>query len=227
MPGAFKYRSAFHASRRPAFRQRRLVTQTGEHVEQGSLVVVREAHAVGRDDRHVVGRGERTERPVVRLLVAQEVALQLDVDVRAAEGADEAIEQAANAVVGGVERRPARKHDEPARVAVESLDRQRALTLRRAELHPRDETAKVAIALLRSDEHRQAPQPGRPRPRRTTAPRRRPSAPHRQLGSDNGAKAGTAGGKVKPGDARDVVAIEQRQRGIPKGRRTLDESFGQ
>ena len=48
--------------------------------------------------------GETDERVVVALFVAPQMALQLDVDAVAAEDADEAIEQAADAVPPAVER---------------------------------------------------------------------------------------------------------------------------
>ena len=73
--------------------------------------------------------------------------LQLDVHPIAAEDADEAIEQAADAVPPAVERRAAGKRHEPGGAAVQLLERQRPLAFRRAQLHARHEPAQVAIAL--------------------------------------------------------------------------------
>ena len=85
-----------------------------EHVEERPLGRRREPDAVGRDDRHVEGRGQIDERLVVGFFVAAEVTLQLDVHAVAAEQADEAIEQAADAVAAAVERRAADERDEAA-----------------------------------------------------------------------------------------------------------------
>ena len=71
--------------------------------------------------------------------------LQLDVDAVAAEDADEAIEQAADAVPPAVERRAAGQRDEPGGAAVQLLERQRAFAFRRAQLHARDEPAEVPV----------------------------------------------------------------------------------
>ena len=84
-----------------------------------------EADAVGRQRRHAERRGQADERLVVALLVAAEMPLQLDVHAVAAEDADQAIEQAADAVPPAVERRAAGKRDEPGGAAVQLLERQR------------------------------------------------------------------------------------------------------
>ena len=77
----------------------------------------------------------------------RQMPLQLDVDAVAAEHADEAIEQAADAVPPAVERRAAGERDQPGGAAVELLERQRALAFRRAHLHARDQPAEIAVAL--------------------------------------------------------------------------------
>ena len=117
-----------------------------EDVEQRPLGRRREADAVGDDGRHAERGGERDERGGVGFFIAAEMALQLEIDVAAAEDADEAIEQPAHAVAPPVERGAPREHDEPARAAVELLERQRALALRRAQLHPRDQPAEISVA---------------------------------------------------------------------------------
>src|SRR5206468_511394 len=95
------------------------------------------------------GRGERDERLVIRFLVAPQMPLQLDAHVIASEEADDAIEQAADAVAPAVERRAADERDEAARAAVELVERQRALAFRRAHLHARDQPAEILVTLSR------------------------------------------------------------------------------
>ncbi len=70
------------------------------------------------------------ERLVVRLFVAEQVALQLDADVRGAEHADQPIDQAADAERAAVERGPPDQRHQAADVAVELLERERPLPLR-------------------------------------------------------------------------------------------------
>ena len=101
----------------------------GEHVEERPRRRRREADAVGGDGGHAKRRRQRHERGGVGFFVAPEVPLQLDVDAVAAEDADQAIEQAADAVAPAVERRAAGERDEPARAAVEVVERQRAFAL--------------------------------------------------------------------------------------------------
>ena len=76
------------------------------------------------------------------------MALQLDVQVPAAEHADEAIDEAADAVPATGERGAAGERDEPADMAVQIVERERAFALRRAHLHARDQPAEIAVALL-------------------------------------------------------------------------------
>ena len=104
-----------------------VVVNAGEDVEKRPRGRRREADAVGRERRHAEGRRQADERLGVALLVATEMALQLDVHAVAAEHADEAIEQAADAVPPAVERRAAGQRDEPGGAAVELVERQRAI----------------------------------------------------------------------------------------------------
>ncbi len=83
--------------------------------------------------------------------------LQLDAHVLPPEQTDDAIQQAADTVAGGIEEGAAGKRDEPGRVAVELVERQRALALRRAHLHLRDEAAQILVARPAFDERRQSP----------------------------------------------------------------------
>jgi len=131
----------------------RVMVNAREDVEQRPLDMRREPHAVGRDRRNAECRREADERLRVALLVAAQMTLQLDVHVGAAEHADEAIEQSAHAVPADVERGAAGQGDEPARVPVEIVERQRAFALTtpprrrarwgrrgvRAHLHARDQ----------------------------------------------------------------------------------------
>ena len=147
--GALRYRSAFGASRRPACGEIRVVVNAREDVEQRTPIRRREADAAGRQDRHAKRRRQFDERLVVRVFAAPAVALQLDEQVPAAEQADQAIDQAADAVPISAERGAAGQRDEPADMAVQILERQRAFAFWRAHLHARDQPAEVAIALLR------------------------------------------------------------------------------
>ena len=104
---------------------------------------------------HAKRRRQLDERLVVRVFVAPAVALQLDEQLLAAEQADQTVDEAADAVPMPAERRAAGQRDQPADVAVQILERQRALAFRRAHLHARDQPAEVAISLLRFAENGQ------------------------------------------------------------------------
>ena len=210
-------------------RDRRLVAQAREHVEQRTLGLGREPHTAGGQKRHAIGRGERHERLVVRLLVPQPMPLELHEGPRPPEQPDDAIEQAAHAVVRRVQRRAADERDEPLRAAFEILERERTLALGRAHLHPRDEPAQVAIPLARRDEHGEPPE--KRRVRRMAADSGRLGAghapgAHRQLGADDGPQAGALRREVEPWNARDVVPVEKRERGVAECRRALHQRFG-
>ena len=131
----------------PCLRERGLVVDAGEHVEQRPLGRIGEAHAVGRDNRHMKRAGDINQHPVVGLFVAQEMALNLDIHVAAPEHADERIDQSADAVFLKTQQVASRERDEPARLAVELVERQRALAFRRAHFHARDQPAEVLVAL--------------------------------------------------------------------------------
>ena len=132
--------------------QRGVLADTGEHVVQRPLGLGREAHAVGGEDRHAERLGQRHEHLVVPGLVALQVPLHLHVDLLAAEDAHQPIQQPADAVAVGPQQRPAGQRHQPGHVPVEILERERALALRRAQLHRGDEAAEVAVALLGGDE---------------------------------------------------------------------------
>ena len=90
--------------------------------------------------RHAERRRQVDERVVVGFFVAAEMPLQLDVDAIAAEDADEAIEQAADAVAPAVERGAADERDEAA------ASRRRA---RRASSAPSPFGARSFIRVIR------------------------------------------------------------------------------
>ena len=103
-----------------------LVADAADDVVERPILRRREADAVGREQRHVIRRGECDERVVVGFLVALQVALQLDVEPIAPEHADQAIEQPADAVPRAAEDGPASERDEAAGGAVEILEAERA-----------------------------------------------------------------------------------------------------
>jgi hypothetical protein len=82
------------------------------------------------------------------------VALHLDVEVRAAEHADQRIEEPADAEPVGLQQRLAGHRDEAGDVTVQVGQRQRPFAFRRAELHRRDEAAEILPTLLGRDKDR-------------------------------------------------------------------------
>ena len=117
-----------------------------EDVEQRPLGRRGEADAVGRDRRDAERRRQSDERVVVALFVAPQMPLQLDVHAVAAEDADEAIEQAADAVPAAVERRAAGQRDEAGGGAVELLERQRPLAFAPPRRRARDRARAASCA---------------------------------------------------------------------------------
>ena len=168
-------------------------------------------------------RREIAQRVVVRFLVAQQVPLQLDADVAAAERPDQPIDQAADAESRTVDGGAAGQRDQAADVAVEIVERQRALAFRRRQLHPRQQPAEIAVAVTRRDEDGQAEKTGLGRSRFGGSRFERDG----QLGADDGFQPGAPGGKVKARDAVDAVAIEQRQRRIAELGGALHQRFRQ
>jgi hypothetical protein len=133
------------------------VVNAGEHVEQRPIGRLRKAHVVGRDDRHAERARQRIERDVGRFFITQQVPLQLHVHVAAPEQPDEAIEQAADAVLRRVEDGTAGERDESGRIAFDFLQCERAFAFRRTHLHACHEATKISIAFLRFHKYRQAP----------------------------------------------------------------------
>src|SRR5207249_3173038 len=118
---------------------------------------------VGRDERKIAGARERDETLEIALLAPIEVALDLHEAVRHAEDPGEAVERGARgvAIAGGNRRRErtpraARETDEPRRMRFEIVPARGRFALRRAQLHLRDETRKVLVALAVLHEQRQA-----------------------------------------------------------------------
>ena len=71
------------------------------------------------------------QRVIVRFLVAQQMPLQLDRDAAGAEHADQPIDQAADAEARPVDRGAPDQRHQPADMAVEIVERERALAFRR------------------------------------------------------------------------------------------------
>ena len=127
--------------------ERRMVPHAREHVEEGTLGRRGTAHVVGRHERHAKRFRQLDERRVLTLLLPQEMTLQLDAHVAAAEEPDQPIEQATDAMVPRIEHGAAREGDEPGGEAVELLERQRSFPFWRAQLHARHEAAEILVAL--------------------------------------------------------------------------------
>ena len=145
---------ALGVARQPAsrMRQRGLVADAGEDVVQRTIGRFGEAHPVGGNHRHVKRGGQLLQDLVVPLLLAQEMPLQLDVHLRRAEDADDAVDEAADAVTAAVDRGAAGERDQAAHAPIEILEGQRPFALRRTHLHRRHEPAQVAVAVARFDE---------------------------------------------------------------------------
>ena len=86
---------------------------------------------------------------IVRLLIAQQVPLQLDADVFRPEDPDETIDEAAHAVARSVDDGAASQRDEAANGAIELVEIERALAFWRRQLHARHEAAEILVALTR------------------------------------------------------------------------------
>jgi len=98
------------------------------------------------------------------------MTLQLDEHMAAPEESDEAIQQAAYTVMPGVEQRAAAERHQAGGPAFQILEGQRAFAFaphramrggdpacEGAHLHARHEAAEISIALLRLDQHWEAP----------------------------------------------------------------------
>ena len=105
----------------------------------------------------MIGVGQRAECLVVKLLVSQQMSLELDVNLRPAEHPDEPIEQPTHPVAVPRERRATSQRHEPGGAPVEIVQRQNPLALGCIELHACQQSAQVPIPLRRLDQHRQTP----------------------------------------------------------------------
>ena len=83
--------------------------------------------------------------------------LQLDIHIRSPKQADEAIEQAAHAISATHQGRASGQRHQTARVAFEILERERAFTFRRTQLHAGKNTTEIAVPFPRFNEDGQAP----------------------------------------------------------------------
>ena len=144
----------------PRLHDRRLVADAGEYIEERPLHWVREPDAVRGNERHVKGRREIAQHAVGGFLLAEEVALQFQPHVVAAEHADQPVHQAAHAVPAGHERLSADNGDEAAGAAVKLVEVQRALAFRRAQFHARQQAAEVLVPLAAFHKNREPPCPG-------------------------------------------------------------------
>ena len=102
--------------------ERRLVTDAREHVIERPIGDIGKAHAVAGENRQVKGRREIAQRVIVGFFIAQQMALQLDADIRRAKGANQTIDQSADAIAWPVDDRAARQRHEPTHHAVEILE---------------------------------------------------------------------------------------------------------
>ena len=100
-----------------------------EHVEERALGRRGTPDVVGRDNRHAKPARQLGQRRVLTFLIAQEMTLQLDAHVAAAEQADQPIEQSTDAMMSRIEHGPAGQRDEPGGEAVELLERERPFPL--------------------------------------------------------------------------------------------------
>jgi hypothetical protein len=121
------------------------VTDTREHIEQRPLGRIGEPHTVGRDNRHMERRRHIHQHAVIGVFVAQQMALNLDVHIAAAEHTDERIDKAAHAIFLKPQQLAPRERDEAACLAVELVERERTFAFRRAHFHARDEPAEVSV----------------------------------------------------------------------------------
>ena len=136
------------------------MAHAGEDVEERAVVGRGKPYTVGGHHRDSKRARQASQRHQVRFFVAQQVPLQLDVDVGAPEQADETVEQPADAVAMRVEQRPPGQCNETGGKSVELLDGKRACPFHRAHLHAGDKATEVAIPLWRGDEHREPPEDG-------------------------------------------------------------------
>ena len=83
--------------------QRDVLTNGRQHIEQRPLFWSGKAHAAGGHQRHPKRLGQADQRVVVVFLIAVQMPLEFNVGVATAEGADNAIEQAANTVALGAQ----------------------------------------------------------------------------------------------------------------------------
>ena len=135
----------------PGLPERHVLANRGEHVEERPLFGRGEPHAAGGHDRDAEGAGQGDEHVVVVLLLAPQVPLHLDVDIRPPEDAHQRVEQPADAVTLGPEQGLPRQRDQAADVPVEIGQRERALAFRRAQLHSGNQAAQVLPALFGGD----------------------------------------------------------------------------
>ena len=95
-----------------------------QHIEQRPIRRLGETDAVGGDDGDVERMRQLRQRDVVRFLIPQEMPLQLDEHLAAAEQAHEPIEQAAHPVAACVEQRTPGQRHQASGESLELLERE-------------------------------------------------------------------------------------------------------
>ena len=171
------------------------------------------------------------------------MTLQLDRDSLCSKDSHQPIDESSDTEMAPVDGRPPDERHQALDMPIQIFERERAFTLRRSELHPRDEAAQVAVALTGRDEERKSENPAlgvrrsaiglrthrRARDRGETSAEPRAPSPNgnRQLRSNDRLQSGTSRSQMKSRDAVHPVAIEQRDRGVPELHRARDERLGQ
>ena len=215
--GGFRWRSALCVSRRPAVARVRFSRMQVSTSKQRTPARGGVSHAVRRHGGQAKGVGHVEQGLVGGLAFAATMALHVDRHPLPAEGLDEACQaiggecgrRGTPSVVAG-QRLHARQRDEPLGQTLEHGQAKPALSLRHVGLHPRDQAAEVAVASLRLDQQRQCA-----------------TAVERQLRADDRPQASRPRRLVEAGRTRDAVTVDERDRGVAKLRRALDEVFGQ
>ena len=192
-----------------------LLAYAREHIGHRAAAGAAVQRLVARHQRQPRLARQRDQPLQAALLRAIEMTLDLDEAVVPAEDSRQPIERAPRllAIAPGDRRRQrttstAGETHQPAGIWCELIERDATSAFRRAQLHPRDQPAEIAIPVAILDQHRQ------PRPVR-----------QRDLAADQGAKAGVLRRPMEPRRPIHAVAIHQRQRRHPCPRGRLNQSL--
>src|SRR5262252_1406547 len=139
------------------------VADAGERVQERPLPALRHEGRVAGEEEKAAALRFRAQPLVLRLVLAIQIALELGVDVEAAEESHEPVEHTARRFVALLHEtmshrplRASRQTDEATRVRLEVGPARGTFALGRAHLEPREEAAGIAIALGILHEERQA-----------------------------------------------------------------------